>query len=178
MVKPCISIFLFVCSYNITMRAFVKFILSLVILGCQAKGSNIGFSETENQSFEPNYEVAIQFINDYLDYSNELKSEIGLIDWVTRRNDVTTDFKNELIRVLNEAEKNNSEHGLGFDPILDAQDSPNRFVINKTESEYLIVKGENWPEFELIIKVKLVDNKWIVDGSGIINIPVNKRIKR
>tara|TARA_B100000941_G_C28478964_1_gene540941 strand:+ start:1161 stop:1604 length:444 start_codon:yes stop_codon:yes gene_type:complete len=120
----------------------------------------------------------IKFINDYLDFSNDLKSEIGLIEWVNQRHDVTGEFKNELNRILEEAEKNDPELGLGFDPILDAQDSPNRFKLDKSESEYLIVKGENWTEFRLTLKMKLVDNKWLVDGAGIINVPENRRIKR
>jgi len=107
-----------------------------------------------------------------------LKSEIGLIEWVNQRHDVTGEFKNELNRILEEAEKNDPELGLGFDPILDAQDSPNRFKLDKSESEYLIVKGENWTEFRLTLKMKLVDNKWLVDGAGIINVPENRRIKR
>lgn len=127
---------------------------------------------------DPNYDMAIQFINDYLDFSNDAKSEVGLIDWVSNRNDVTAGFKNKLRFVLAEAEKNDPELGLGFDPILDAQDSPDKFELDKTDSVYLTVKGVNLPEFKLTLKLKLEENKWLVDGAGIINVPENKRVKR
>ncbi|SDG82523.1 hypothetical protein [Psychroflexus sediminis] len=129
-------------------------------------------------SSEPNYEVAIQFINDYLDFINDLESEIALIDWISKRNDVTVEFKNELKRIIDKAKKNDFELGLGFDLILDAQDNPNEFELDKTDSEFLIVKGKDWPDFRLTLKLKPEDNKWLVDGAGIINIPENKRIKR
>tara|TARA_B110000037_G_C17081828_1_gene490299 strand:- start:1299 stop:1790 length:492 start_codon:yes stop_codon:yes gene_type:complete len=162
-----------------TLRILTIFLLGLTFLSCQTKELKSEPSETTtSQSNEPDYQIAIKFINDYLNFSNDLKSEIGLIEWVNQRHDVTVEFKNELNRILEEAEKHDPELGLGFDPILDAQDSPNRFKLDKAESEYLIVKGENWTEFRLTLKMKLVDNKWLVDGAGIINVPENKRIKR
>lgn len=130
------------------------------------------------QSSGPNYQLAVQFINDYLDYSNDLQSEIGLIEWVNKRDDVTVEFKSELKRILEDAEKSDPELGLGFDPILDAQDSPNKFELYNTDSEYLVVRGHDWTEFKLTLKMKLVDKNWLVDGSGIINVPKNNRINR
>ncbi|MBZ9788467.1 hypothetical protein LB456_13455 [Psychroflexus sp. CAK57W] len=161
------------------MRTLTILLLGLTFLSCNSTDSKSEHSSNEpKQSSEPNYKVAIQFINDYIDFSNDRQSEVGLIEWINQRHDVTVDFKNELNRILEQAEKNDPELGLGFDPILDAQNNPNRFELEKTESEYLIVKGENWPEFRLTLKMKLVDSKWLVDGAGIINVPENKRIKR
>ena len=162
-----------------TLKTLLILIFGLTFLCCQTTESKHEHSDTTtSQSNEPDYQVAIKFINDYLDFTNDRQSEIGLIEWVNSREDVTFAFKSELKRILNEAEKNDPELGLGFDPILDAQDSPNRFNLDKAESEYLIVKGENWTEFRLTLKMKLIDNKWLVDGAGIINVPENKRIKR
>lgn len=161
------------------MRTLTIFLLGLIILSCQTIESKSETSVTTTpQSTEPDYQVALKFINDYLDYSNDLKSQIGQIEWIESRTDITTEFKIELKRTLKEAEENDPELGLGFDPILEAQDNPNEFEIDKTDSEFLIVKGIDWPDFLLTLKVKLVDNKWLVDGAGIINVPANKRIKR
>ena len=136
-------------------------------------------SETiTRQSTEPDYQVALKFINDYLEFTNDRKSDIGLIEWVNSRKDLTVEFKSELKRILDEAEKEDPELGLGFNPILDAQDSPDRFLLDSTDYEFLIVKGEDWTEFRLTLKIKLVDNKWLVDGAGIINVPEKKRMKR
>lgn len=42
----------------------------------------------------------------------------------------------------------------------------------------MVVNGKNWPDFELTLKVILVNNKWLIDGCGIINIPKNQRSKK
>lgn len=131
-----------------------------------------------SQNTELDYQVAVQFINDYADFVNDLHSEIRITEWVNNRKDVTNSFKTELKRILDEAEKNDPELGLGFNPILDAQDNPNKFEIDGKENEYVVVKGVNWPEFRLTLKLKNEEKKWLVDGSGIINIPKDKRIKR
>lgn len=156
-------------------------VLSTILLGMTIFGYNANSKASKqevNQSLEPDYSIALNFINDYLDYSNDLDSETGLITWITSRTDITNEFKIELKRILDEAEKNDPELGLGFDPIIDAQDNPDKFVLDKTDSEFLIVKGKDWPDFRLTLKVKFIDNKWLVDGAGIINVPKNKRVKR
>lgn len=127
-------------------------LLGLTVLSCNATDSKSEPSKKETiQTSEPNYQVAIQFINDYLAYSNDFKSEVGLIEWVNKRTDVTVGFKVELKRIIDEAEKNDPELGLGFDPVLDAQDNPSKFEIDNTDSEYLIVKGVKWADFEIEI---------------------------
>ena len=71
--------------------------------------------------------------------------------------------------------------GLDFDPIFDAQDFPDKgfeLVSSDKNSGYITVKGKDWPEFVLVIRIVYLDNKWLVDGSGIINIPESKRAKR
>ncbi len=155
------------------MRTLIAIFLGLLIFS-----SHTTYKQEIKQPLEPNYNIAIKFINDYLDYINDLQSEIPLIEWVQNRTDITTEFKIELKRILVEAEENDPELGLGFDPIIDAQDNPNEFELDKTDSEFLIVKGKDWPDFKLTLKMKLVGAKWLVDGAGIINVPENKRMKR
>lgn len=158
------------------MRTLTIFLIGLIILSCQTT-KNESSEMTITQSTEPSYELAIQFINDYLNFSNDLNTEVGLIEWIEKRNDVTVDFKNELKRIIEEAEKNDPELGLGFDPILNAQDSPYKFVFDKIESNYLTVKDEKWSDFKLTLKIKSKNDIWMIDGSGIINIPEHKREK-
>jgi hypothetical protein len=40
------------------------------------------------------------------------------------------------------------------------------------------VKGKDWTDFKLTIKVVLENGKWLIDGCGIVNIPNEKRSKR
>ncbi|QNR26091.1 hypothetical protein H4K34_15920 [Croceimicrobium hydrocarbonivorans] len=161
------------------MRNLAILFVVLTMFSCQTTGSKNESSEAaKTQQSEPNFEAALKFINDYLDFINGPKSELAYFEWLDQRNDVTLGFKNELKRIIDEAERADPEYGLGFDPILDAQDSPDEFVLDTTDSEYLTVKGKDWPDFKLTLKVKLVNEKWLVEGSGIINIPENKRIER
>jgi hypothetical protein len=122
--------------------------------------------------------VALTFINSYADNSNKMKEAIGVKDWVMASNLVTQEFRNELNKIMDQAYQQDPELGLGFNPIFDAQDNPSKFVLDKMEGEYLTVRGEDWQDFKLKMKVKKVTDKWLVDGCGIINIPTDKRIAK
>jgi len=157
-------------------------LLVLLFLGCQpTKSNDTNQSNDSFQNQQPNHEIAIKFINDYVEFLNDRDSKLGLIDWVKSQSTVTEKFNLELERIINDAEKREPGFGLGFDPLLDAQDYPDRgfeFEQFDIASGYLIVKGIDWESFKLTIKLIEKDGKWLVDGSGIVNVPDDKRIKR
>lgn len=157
------------------MRITVLLLLVLVIACAQTNGKRQ--CRSAKSKAQPEYEVALRFISDYARYSNDMDSETRLIDWIGSRKDITDSFKSELRRILDEAEKESPETGLGFDPVVDAQDFPSSFEIAQTDGMYVVVKGIEWPEFKLTISVRSVGGKWCVDGAGIVNIPENKRIQ-
>jgi len=131
-------------------------------------------SNTENI-----HSVAINFINSYIDFCNNRNNETKLIEWVKDQSTVSNKFKSELEKTILRAEKENPQYGLGFDPILDSQDYPdNGFELKTFNSEYVIVKGIHWTDFQLTLKIKKIKEEWLVDGSGVINIPFEKRMKR
>jgi hypothetical protein len=68
-------------------------------------------------------------------------------------------------------------YGLGFDPILDAQDNPEKFEIVRKDGSFLVVRGVDWPEFTVTMKLKLIGLQWLVEGCGIVNIPEEKKGK-
>ena len=83
--------------------------------------------------------------------------------------------------MIEEAFKIEPELGLDFDLIFDAQDYPDEgFELESFDNKtnYVVVKGKNWTDFRLTIKMVLENNKWLVDGCGIINIPNDKRSAR
>jgi hypothetical protein len=127
------------------------------------------FSQTKivKPSFNP--QVAVKFINDYIKIIDSRKTNTQ--EWIKNNQLLTNRFK---------AEYNKSVNGYS-DPILDAQDYPDKGVkIIKSDSTsgYIILQGVDWENFLLTVKIELQDNKWLVEGSGIINIPENKRSKR
>jgi hypothetical protein len=125
--------------------------------------------------------IALTFINSYVDNCNKMKESIGIIEWVNSTNLTTNRFKTEVKTIIEEAYKEDPELGLGFDPIFDGQDYPDEGFELETfvsKTNFIVVKGRNWVDFKLTIKVALDDNKWLVDGCGIINIPKDSRSER
>lgn len=123
---------------------------------------------------------ALAFINGYVENSNKIKQAIDKIDWVNSNNLTTINFKTELRKIIDDAYKKDSEMGLDSDPILNAQDYPDEGFELETfneKSNYLIVKGKDWPEFKVTMKIVEENGDWLVDGCGIINIPNDKRAK-
>jgi hypothetical protein len=126
-------------------------------------------------------ENALTFINSYVDNCNKMKESIEVVEWANSNKLTTQSFKAELKRLIDEAYKLEPEIGLDADPIFDAQDYPDKgFELDSLDDKtnYIVVKGKNWPDFKLTIKMLNDNNNWLVDGCGIINIPNDKRIVR
>lgn len=164
------------------MRPIITLLLLTSLYACE-QGGPVSPSpneelEAEYKESEPDYQVALKFINDYADILYNGTSIPSEEEWTEGREDVTEEFKAEVKRIIQEGLKNDPEMGLGFDPILDAQDLPSSFEAEREDGEYLVVKGVDWPEFLLTMKLKQIDGQWLVDGSGIVNIPKSRQMKR
>ena len=106
-----------------------------------------------------------------------MKGAVGIFEWVESNKMVTKSFKDELKRMIDEAYNKDSEIGLDYDPIFNAQDYPEKgFEIESfdRENNFLILRGIDWPKFKLLIKISRENNTWLIDGCGSINI--NERI--
>jgi len=127
------------------------------------------FSQTTivKPSFNP--QIAVRFLNDYIKILDNRKNNTQ--DWIKNNYLLTNKFKAEYKKSVN-----------GYaDPILDAQDYPDKgFKIMKSDSisGYVILQGVDWLEFLLTVRIVLQDNKWLIDGSGVVNVPENKKSKR
>jgi hypothetical protein len=161
------------------------FLLSICSISCGQKQTKVNglkkTTESINMASNSQCDYALKFINDYVENCNKMKNAIGIIEWVNSNQLVTESFKTELTKVINEANEKDPELGLDFDPIFDAQDYPeNGFELETIDrkSGYLVLKGKDFPQFKLAMKIKNENGKWLVDGCGIINIPKNKRIER
>lgn len=135
--------------------------------------------ETNNTTTK--FEKALTFINGYIDNCNKMGEAIDIVEWVHSNDLTTNDFKIELKRILDEAYEEEPEVGLDFDPILDAQDFPEEgFELESAEEKtnYLTIRGKDWNEFKLTIKLIEKNGDWLVDGCGIVNIPIDRRAGR
>jgi hypothetical protein len=145
-----------------------------------ADTNTVGPSVTPNQTAD--FNVAVDFINAYTTYHLTESAGIdGVTDWIAKHPSLTEGFKTAHKQLLETARKNEPEVGLGFDPIVDAQDFPDKgFAISKTDTlnGYVTVSGVDSPDFEVVLKVVQQNNRSLVDGAGVINIPEEKRPKR
>jgi len=142
------------------------------IISC---GNNVN---TSNSNKSDN---ALKFINAYVEFSNKTGKKMDIIEWVNSIDMTTKGFKSDLKKIVDQAYEQNPEFGLEADPIFDAQDYPSKgFEIESFEqnSNYLTIKGIDWTEFKLNIKIIEENGNWLVDGCGIVNIPTDKRAKR
>lgn len=120
---------------------------------------------------------AIQFINDYLDAFANINSMDDIVDWVLRSNLASDNFKQTYYNMITEAYDADPIVGLGYDPVLDGQDADSKYelVSYDDQSHYLLIRGVNYAEFMTTMKIVEIDGKWLVDGSGDINIPDNQK---
>jgi len=128
----------------------------------------------KDKSFNAN--VALKFMDSYVKFCNNRQTDEG--NWVKNNKLLTDRFKSTYKKIMDDANKADPELGLDFDPIFDAQDYPDKgFKIIKYDSAsgFVILCGKDWKEFTVTVKVVFQNNKWLVDGVGIINIPKDKQ---
>ena len=153
------------------------------MVSCGQTNENKSESKTKsiNQASTSQSEFALRFINEYVANCNKMKNAIGIAEWGNSNNLATENFKTELTRIVTEANENNLDSGLDFDPIFDGQDYPEKgFDLESIDksSDFLIVQGIDWNQFRLSMKVKNINGEWLVDGCGIVNIPNNQRVEK
>jgi hypothetical protein len=123
---------------------------------------------------------ALKFINGYIANCKKLNDNVDMVAWVNSNNLTTKRFKSELKRIVDDAYKNEPEVGLDFDPILDAQDNPDKgFELESFDEQknVLTLKGKDWHEFKLAMRIVEENGNWLVDGCGIVNMPNAKEGK-
>ena len=165
----------------------IPFLAVLVLISCGNNNieENTTDKETNEQVTAPSSdaqeEIALTFINDYVDNCNQMNDAMGVVDWVNSNALATTNFKTALKKIMDDAYAEDPEMGLGADPIFDAQDFPeNGFEVESFDEKtnYITLKGKDWPEFKLVIKLIEDNGNWLVDGCGMVNIPAEKRASR
>lgn len=83
-------------------------ILGVALWACQSAKSNNRKTKPDtimHMQTEPNYEVPIQFVNNYVAFCNVQNTEIGRMAWVNSQAGLSAAFKSELSNKLPEAKK-------------------------------------------------------------------------
>lgn len=121
----------------------------------------------------PDFNVALQFINEYVEHQSNLNENSNTQEWIKNHPLLSDNFKRSYKEINENAIKNDPEIGLGFDPIFNAQDFPDKgFTVAKTDtaSGTVLVKGVDWEDFNVSLKVISENGKSLVDGAGMVRI--------
>ena len=133
--------------------------------------------ESEISSEEENYQAALDFINSYV----ESKDQLEIVEFVKNSSLATGNLKADLENIVILAWEENPKIGLQFDPLFDAQDYPSEgFELHAFDSKtgYVTVKGIEWDDFKVAMRVVNENGHILVDGCGVVNMPEDKRAER
>lgn len=149
--------------------------LSIILLLSYVQNNGNKIQEApqyREQITEPDFETALKFINDYAEYCNKRFPRPIDQSWIENNSLLTEQFKTEYKKIVNSGNKADPEMGLGFDPIFNAQDYPEKgfeVLITDTKKGLVTVNGIDMAEFEVSLILKFEQNKWLVDGCGIVS---------
>lgn len=133
--------------------------------------------ESEASSDDENYQAALDFINAYVESIDQLE----VLEFVTNSSLSTEKLHTELENIVILAWEENPRIGLQFDPLFDAQDYPAEgFELHEFDSKtgYVMVKGIDWEDFKVAMRVVNENGHILVDGCGVVNMPEDKQAER
>ncbi|MEO8774172.1 MAG: hypothetical protein ABI263_01595 [Gelidibacter sp.] len=133
--------------------------------------------ESEASSEDENYQAALDFINSYIESIDQLE----ILEFARNSSLATEKLKAELENIVILAWEENPRIGLLADPLFDAQDYPPKgFELHAFNSKtgYVIVKGIEWEDFKVAMRVVNEDGHILVDGCGEVNMPEDMRVER
>lgn len=114
---------------------------------------------TDNQPCSDE-QVAVQFLNDYIDFMGEHNSIDEIGKWLKTQPNVAPDFADQYDYFLENVSYPD------VDPILNSQDYPEQFILKERKGEIVTLTGKDWGDANFLVQVK--DCK--VTGAGLVNI--------
>lgn len=112
--------------------------------------------------------AAMKFINGYVKASYNRNWDA--VKFVNSSPLVTKNFKRTNAKMISDGFKENGEVGLGADPVIDGNDTPESYTVKSAKADgdtaaVVLIGPKDYPTQ---LKVRLVksDGKWLVDASG------------
>ena len=161
------------------------------LIGCFILTSCTNINTTSNSSKEQpkvenkittdneDIDIALQFIKEYIDFTNPTNnSNLTTDEWIEKNQVLTANFKKEYKLLLKKALEDNPELGLEFDPILDAQDFPDDAYTKANSiayNGYIKMFSKTMKDYYILVKIIDQNGVKMIDGCGAINIPEKER---
>lgn len=124
------------------------------------------------ESLKP--EFALNFLHDYLNRPiGDAGYRVDVMKWLEQSNATTSSFRENLDSLLSQAEVDDPELGLGYDPLIMGQDYAEKYEIDYYDAtkDAFVFKGmKPDDQFTTAIKVVELDGQLLVDGFGLIGI--------
>ncbi len=173
------------------MKYMLTLVFSISLLACQTDNKKSSKAEaldlpntdlyepleSEASSENENYQAGLEFINSYIESIDHLE----ILEFVRTSSLATVEFTDKLENMIILGYEENPRIGLLADPIFDAQDYPPKgFELHEFDPQtgYVIVKGVEWEDFKVAMRVVSEDGHILVDGCGAVNMPEDKRVER
>lgn len=147
----------------------------------QSKNEEVEQVPEEPTEVEINPQVAVNFVNSYIDSLEKEKDHFEIRKWARNSALTTEDFNEKLDSMITDALKTEPEYGLGFDPILNAQDYPDRgfrLLTFDKATGLVTVSGIEWDNFQIKVQLVWRNSKTLVDGCGAVNLREELRTVR
>ena len=121
-------------------------------------------SSKKNSSSQINSEaaqVALKFITEYSSMTDNT-------EYMRNTKLITEKLRSEYFQIFADAYLDNDI--VDVDSIIDGQDAPSKYKVVSYNSKtgLVVVQGIDWKK-QIKLKVKKINGKWFVDGSGILN---------
>lgn len=118
--------------------------------------------------------VAKNFTDAYIQHlkAPQLWSDSWPKNWVQANQYLTSDFKLSYKTIMQKAFDNDSDFGLGFDPILDAQDYPAKgysVLSCDNVNHSVLLQGKQLTSFTVKAKLKKMRGQWLINQMGVVN---------
>ena len=115
-----------------------------------------------------------RYYREYLGKPAKGGADKNLLRWVNANPFVSDDFKKALRKAVVDARKEDPEMGLDYDPILDAQDYPEKgYRARRTQisgnKATVAMEGIDAPDFKVSVELVSLQGNWRINGIGQIN---------
>lgn len=125
------------------------------------KKSSLSKKSSSSQINSEAAQVALKFITEYSSMTDNT-------EYMRNTKLITEKLRSEYFQIFADAYLDDDI--VDVDSIIDGQDAPSKYKIISYNSKtgLVVVQGIDWKK-QIKLKVKKINGKWLVDGSGMLN---------